>query len=112
MVEKRDQIGFITLNRPQAMNTFNVPFARELNDALWEMEKDPEVRVVVIDANGKHFSTGISLDEFKDKTNKEYREFIHLMDEHNHTIATDEEAGDRLGQRLCPGQRRRPVFCL
>ena len=87
MVEKQDKIGIITLNRPQAMNTFNVPFARELNDALWEMEKDPEVRVVVIDANGKHFSTGISLDEFKNKTNKEYREFIHLMDEHNHTIA-------------------------
>jgi len=87
LVEKRDQIGFITLNRPQAMNTFNVPFARELNDALWEMEQDPEVRVVVIDANGKNFSTGISLDEFKGKTNKEYREFIHLMDEHNHTIA-------------------------
>ena len=87
LVEKREQIGFITLNRPQAMNTFNVPFARELNDALWEMEKDPEVRVVVIDANGKHFSTGISLDEFKNKSHKEYREFIHLMDEHNHTIA-------------------------
>jgi enoyl-CoA hydratase/carnithine racemase len=88
LVEKQDQIGFITLNRPQAMNTFNIPFARELNEALWEMEKDPEVRVVVIDANGKHFSTGISLDEFKGKTAKEYREFIHLMDEHNHTIAT------------------------
>ena len=87
LVEKRDQIGFITLNRPQAMNTFNVPFARELNDALREMEADPEVRVVVIDANGKHFSTGISLDEFKGKTCKDYREFIHLMDEHNHTIA-------------------------
>jgi enoyl-CoA hydratase/carnithine racemase len=87
LVEKRDRIGFITLNRPQAMNTFNVPFARELNDALWAMENDPEVRVVVIDANGKHFSTGISLDEFKNKTPKEYREFIHLMDEHNHTLA-------------------------
>ena len=87
LVEKKDKIGVITLNRPQAMNTFNVPFARELNDALWEMEKDPEVRVVVIDANGKHFSTGISLDEFKGKTNKEYREFIRLMDEHNHTLA-------------------------
>jgi len=87
LVEKRDQIGFITLNRPQAMNTFNVPLARELNDALWDMEKDPEVRVVVIDANGKNFSTGISPDEFKGKTTKEYREFIHLMDEHNHTIA-------------------------
>jgi enoyl-CoA hydratase/carnithine racemase len=87
LLDKRDKIGFITLNRPQAMNTFNVPFARELNDALWAMEKDPEVRVVVIDANGKHFSTGIALDEFKGKTAKEYREFIHLMDEHNHTLA-------------------------
>jgi enoyl-CoA hydratase/carnithine racemase len=87
LLEKRDQIGFITLNRPQAMNTFTVPFARELNDALWDMENDPEVRVVVIDANGKHFSTGISLDEFKEKSSKEYCEFIHLMDEHNHTIA-------------------------
>jgi enoyl-CoA hydratase/carnithine racemase len=87
LVEKRDHIGFITLNRPAEMNTFNVPFARELNDALWEMEQDPEVRVVVIDANGKHFSTGISLAEFKGKSNKEYREFIRLMDEHNHTIA-------------------------
>jgi enoyl-CoA hydratase/carnithine racemase len=87
LVDKQEQIGIITLNRPQAMNTFNVPFARELNDALWEMEKDPTVRVVVIDANGKHFSTGISLDEFKGKSSKEYREFIRLMDEHNHTIA-------------------------
>jgi enoyl-CoA hydratase/carnithine racemase len=87
LVEKQERIGTITLNRPQAMNTFNVPFARELNDALRDMERDPEIRVVVIDANGKHFSTGISLDEFKDKTPQEYREFIHLMDEHNHTIA-------------------------
>jgi len=87
LVDKKDLIGFITLNRPEEMNTFNVPFARELNDALWELEHDPEVRVVVINANGKHFSTGISLAEFKNKSPKEYREFIHLMDEHNHTIA-------------------------
>jgi len=88
LVEKQDNIGQITLNRPAEMNTFNVPFARELNDALVEMDKDPEVRVVVIKAAGKHFCTGISLAEFKDKTNKEYREFIRLMDEHNHhTIA-------------------------
>lgn len=87
LVDKKDLIGFITLNRPEEMNTFNIPFARELNDALWELEHDSEVRVVVINANGKHFSTGISLAEFKNKSPKEYREFIHLMDEHNHTIA-------------------------
>jgi len=87
LVERQDRIGFITLNRPQEMNTFNIPFARELNDALLDLEADPEIRVVVIRGAGKHFSTGISLAEFKNKTPKEYREFIKLMDEHNHTIA-------------------------
>jgi len=51
------------------------------------MDQDDEIRVVVIQASGKHFSTGISLSEFKDKSHKDYREFIKLMDEHNHTIA-------------------------
>ena len=60
IVEKQDLIGLLTLNRPAEMNTFNVPFARELNDALAEMDKDPEVRVVVIKAAGKHFSTLVS----------------------------------------------------
>jgi enoyl-CoA hydratase/carnithine racemase len=70
LVEKRDRIGFITLNRPHAMNTFNVPFARELNDALWAMEKDPEVRVVVIPwTDSRARPTKV--------------QFIHLMDEHN-----------------------------
>jgi enoyl-CoA hydratase/carnithine racemase len=87
LVEKEGHIGLLTLCRPAEMNTFNVPFARELNDGLWEMEKDPAIRVVVIKAAGKHFSAGISLAEFKNKTHKEYREFLHLMDEHNHTIA-------------------------
>jgi len=87
IVEKEGYIGLITLNRPIDFNTFTVPFARELNDALMQLDDDPEVRVVVIQANGKHFSVGISLDEFKDKTPIEYREFIKKMDEHNHTIA-------------------------
>ncbi|CAN2042150.1 Enoyl-CoA hydratase domain-containing protein 3, mitochondrial [Candidatus Magnetomoraceae bacterium gMMP-15] len=85
--EKKNYIGWITLNRAESKNTFTVPFARALNDTLKNMEKDSDVRVVVIKAAGKHFSTGIDLGEFKDKTHKEYRELIELMDEHNHTIA-------------------------
>ena len=87
LVDKQDMIGLITLNRPEEMNTFNVSFAGKLNDALREMDQDDEIRVIVIQASGKHFSTGISLSEFKDKSHKDYREFIKLMDEHNHTIA-------------------------
>jgi enoyl-CoA hydratase/carnithine racemase len=87
LTDKQDMIGLITLNRPEEMNTFNIPFARKLNDTLREMDQDDEIRVIVIRASGKHFSTGISLSEFKDKSHKDYREFIKLMDEHNHTIA-------------------------
>ena len=86
LVDKQDMIGLITLNRPEEMNTFNVPFARELNDALRNMDQDDDVRVVVIRAAGKHFSTGISISEFKDKSHKDYREFLVLMDEFYHTI--------------------------
>jgi len=82
-----DNIGVITLNRPEQNNTFDVPFARALNDALWEFESDNKVKVVIIKAKGKNFSTGIALNEFKNKTPQEYRNFLHLMDEHNHTIA-------------------------
>jgi enoyl-CoA hydratase/carnithine racemase len=82
-----DNIGVITLNKPEQHNTFDIRFARKLNDALWEFEHNEKVKVVVIQAEGKHFSTGISLNEFKDKSSQEYRNFLHLMDEHNHPIA-------------------------
>jgi len=87
IVDKKDDIGWITLNRPEAKNTFTVLLARELNSALEELDDDADVRVVVIQAAGKHFSTGIDLGEFKDKNHQEYRELIKLMDQHNHTIA-------------------------
>ncbi len=86
LTEKQDMIGVITLNRPEEMNTFNVPFARALNDTLLEMVKDDDVRVVVIRAAGKHFSTGISLPEFQGKNPRELREFLNLMDEFYHTL--------------------------
>jgi len=86
LVEKKDMIGVITLNRPADMNTFNVPFAKALNDTLRDLDRDDEVRVIVIRAAGKHFSTGISLKEFQGKSPKELRDFLELMDEFYHTI--------------------------
>ena len=85
--EKRDKVGIITLNRPEAKNTFTAPFARALNDSLLRFDEDPAVRAVVIRAEGKHFSFGIDLAQFDEKTPEEYLAFIRNMDEHNHTIA-------------------------
>ncbi|MCK4690897.1 MAG: enoyl-CoA hydratase/isomerase family protein [Desulfuromonadales bacterium] len=84
---KEDRIGFITLNRPEAMNTFVPEFARQLDDALWAMEHDDDVMVVVVNAAGKHFCTGISLDQFNNKTHREYRELLYGIDAFYRTLA-------------------------
>ena len=82
-----DGIGTVTLNRPDAMNTFNVELASGLSDALRTMEADTSVRVVIISGAGKNFSTGIDLKEYLSKERHEIRDFLALMDRHNHALA-------------------------
>ncbi|MCP4118375.1 MAG: enoyl-CoA hydratase/isomerase family protein [Desulfobacteraceae bacterium] len=87
LMEKENGIGILTLNREAERNTFTLDFSALLNHHLMELDQDEEVRVVVIRAAGKHFSTGISLDEFQDKSPAELRALVKKMDMHNHTIA-------------------------
>jgi enoyl-CoA hydratase/carnithine racemase len=87
LTRKQNRIGFITLNRPEAMNTFTPEFADQLDQALWDMEQDDEIMVVVVNAAGKHFCTGISLDQFNNKSHKQYREFLYGIDAFYHTLA-------------------------
>lgn len=84
---KEGRIGWITLNRPEAMNTFTIPFACQLDDALWEMERDPDVLVVIVEGAGKNFCTGISLDQFTARSQREYRAFLYQIDAFYHTLA-------------------------
>ncbi len=87
ITETQEAVGIIILNRPEEKNTFNVEFAQQLNAALKDFDRNEDIRVVVIKAAGRHFSTGIALDQFQDKDHRQYRELIRLMDSHNHTIA-------------------------
>lgn len=82
-----DKIGTITLNRPEANNTFNIEMATELNSALREMDKDAEVNVIVINAKGKNFCTGIDVNYVDGKSMEEYLDWVRLMEEMNITIA-------------------------
>ena len=86
LMEKENGIGILTLNREAERNTFTLGFAALLNHLLKELDQDDDVKVVVIQAAGKHFSTGIALDEFQDKSPSELRKLIKRMDQHNHTI--------------------------
>jgi enoyl-CoA hydratase len=57
-------IAHIKLIRPEAMNTMDPVFWRELDEVLSDLHKASEVRCVVISSTGKHFSAGMALETF------------------------------------------------
>ncbi len=65
LFEIKDAIGFITLNRPDKLNSFNREMALLLQDAL-DTCKENEVRCVFITGAGKGFSAGQDLAEVVD----------------------------------------------
>lgn len=87
ILNKSDRIGTITLNRPDANNTFNIELATELNNALQDMENDQEVNVVIINANGKNFCTGIDVRYVDGKSHAEYVAWSELMGRMNITMS-------------------------
>ncbi|NKY51003.1 enoyl-CoA hydratase [Nocardia vermiculata] len=59
--EAADKIATITLNRPEAANAQNGELLDELDAAWTRAADDDEVAVIVLRANGKHFSAGHDL---------------------------------------------------
>jgi 2-(1,2-epoxy-1,2-dihydrophenyl)acetyl-CoA isomerase len=62
--EVNNAVATITLNRPNAANSINIPMAQELNDASIRVYSDASIRAVIITGNGKMFSAGGDLASF------------------------------------------------
>lgn len=61
LIEKKEGIGKITLNRPKVLNAINTTMLAELNQVFTEMDGDDEVNVIIITGAGKAFSAGLDL---------------------------------------------------
>ncbi len=63
--QKKDGIGYVTLNRPRALNAYNIQMRDELYQVLGAIRDDPEVEVVIFQGAGeKAFCAGADLTEF------------------------------------------------
>jgi 2-(1,2-epoxy-1,2-dihydrophenyl)acetyl-CoA isomerase len=62
--ETRGAVALITLNRPQALNSFTREMHRALWDVLDRVQADPGVRAVVLTGAGRGFCAGADLAEF------------------------------------------------
>ena len=66
LVEKKDRIGRITINRPKKLNALNIETVVELSRAFAEMKGDGEVGVVVLTGAGeKSFAAGADISELQ-----------------------------------------------
>ncbi|MFH0769709.1 MAG: enoyl-CoA hydratase/isomerase family protein [Chloroflexota bacterium] len=63
--EKQNEIGYVTLNRPQALNVYNIRMRDELYEVLGAIKDDSEVKVVIFKGAGERaFCAGADLTEF------------------------------------------------
>ena len=63
-VDIENHIANLVLSRPNELNTMSRDFWVELGDVLEEINKNSEVRVVVMSSTGKHFCAGMDLNAF------------------------------------------------
>src|SRR5438034_1865251 len=61
IVETRDRVGLVRMNRPQRMNALNDQVAREICEALFANDADPAIGCIVITGNEKAFAAGADI---------------------------------------------------
>ncbi len=65
IVEKRDAVGVITLNRPQALNALNSTVMKELRHILASFSTDESIGAIVITGSPKAFAAGADIKEMQ-----------------------------------------------
>ncbi|MEB7642228.1 2-(1,2-epoxy-1,2-dihydrophenyl)acetyl-CoA isomerase PaaG [Acinetobacter pittii] len=61
IAEEKNGVGYLTFNRPKALNSFNVDMHREVAEVLNQWTKNPDVRCIVISGEGRGFCAGQDL---------------------------------------------------
>jgi enoyl-CoA hydratase len=61
VIETRERVGLVRLDRPQRMNALNGELAKELGDALERFDADDAISAIVITGNDKAFAAGADI---------------------------------------------------
>ena len=68
IVERREAIGVITLNRPKSLNALSAELTHELQTALTDLDSDETIGCMVITGSEKAFAAGADIKEMQSKT--------------------------------------------
>lgn len=67
IVQKDGSIAVVTLNRPQALNALSYALVKDLCLAMQELDRDAEVRVIIVTGGEKVFAAGADIKEMADR---------------------------------------------
>ncbi|TDL35374.1 enoyl-CoA hydratase [Jeotgalibacillus sp. S-D1] len=82
LLEQKDHLAIVTLNRPDSMNAFNWDTLMELEQIVESLRINPDVRVVVFTGAGeKAFSVGADLKERKTLNEQQVRRNVNKIGE-------------------------------
>jgi len=84
IVERHGPVGWLINNRPEQLNAMSATMRDEFADAWLELDRDPDVRVIVHTGEGRAFQTGVDVSEIaSDGVGMErYRESVEQFDLH------------------------------
>ena len=68
VIEKKDKLASIILNRPQVMNAMSIEMILSLRDAVQEIGSDESIQVLILKGAGNHFCSGADLSLFTENT--------------------------------------------
>ncbi len=75
-IERVGVVGVVTMRRAEKRNALSLEMMRELEAALGELDRDADVRVVILAGDGAAFSAGHDLRELQSRTQAEYVEIF------------------------------------
>ncbi len=61
-VDTDKHVAWLTLNRPEKLNTMGIGFFSELSEHMEKFDRDPSIRAVIVKAEGRCFSAGTDLE--------------------------------------------------
>ena len=89
LFEIKDQIAYITFNRPKVLNALNRKTVEELGDALNQAREDSSVRVLILTGAGeKSFVAGADINELAQRTPVDGKDFSLFGQEIFHRLET------------------------
>src|SRR5437879_8014392 len=71
--ETKGAICHVVLNRPEKLNAATDQLVEEVNDALFEFDANPELRVAILSGAGRAFCSGADVQQRQLRTREELR---------------------------------------